>query len=75
MNDIRRSKNQGIIAITLFIAIVLTIIPLPEWARYIRPEWVMLVLIYWCMATPARINVGIAWLMGLIFDGREGKAT
>ena len=73
MSEHQKQQSGSVIVATLLFAILLTIIPLPEWARYLRPEWVILVLIYWCMATPGRINVGIAWLMGMVVDVIHGN--
>ena len=39
----------------------------PQWRGYV-PDWVTLVLIYWCMAAPQRVGVGAAWLVGLGLD-------
>lgn len=65
-------KMSSSLALSIFgslvIALVLTLIPLPEWARAFRPEWVALVLIYWTMAFPEYVGVGIAWLIGLLVD-------
>jgi len=59
----------GLIIIASFIlALILTILPLPEWARPFRPAWHSLVLIYWCLATPQRVGVGIGWFLGLTID-------
>jgi len=71
MNTAPRRGGQVII-ISLLIAYVLTIMPLPEWARDWRPDWVALVLIYWCMAAPQRVGVGVAWLAGLLLDVLHG---
>ena len=57
-----------IIALSFIAALALTVVPLPDWLAPLRPEWVVLVLIYWCMALPERIGVGIAWLTGLLLD-------
>lgn len=57
-----------IIIASLLAALALTILPLPDWLGPIRPEWVVLVLIYWCMALPARVGVGVAWTSGLLLD-------
>ena len=57
---------------SIFAALVLTILPLPMWAVWFRPEWLVLVVIYWCIALPHRVNVGIAWLLGLTLDGLSG---
>ncbi len=68
------NKNTGgwIIFISLFIAFLLTALPLPPWADYWRPAWVAMVLIYWCMAVPNRVGIGIAWCLGLLLDVQQG---
>lgn len=67
-----RTHGGWIIAATLLLALWLSILPLPEWARWARPEWVALVLIYWVIALPQRIGVGMAWLTGIVLDLVEG---
>jgi rod shape-determining protein MreD len=56
------------IAVTFVVAFLLTELPLPDWAALWRPGWVTLVLIYWCMAVPERIGVGVGWMSGLVLD-------
>lgn len=56
------------IAACFFVAFVLAVLPFPEWAERFRPDWVGLVLIYWCIAVPSRVSVGIGWLVGLVLD-------
>ena len=63
-----RHHGGGIILITFIVALVLTILPLPDWGRYLRPDWVGLVLIYWCMALPDRVGVSTGWFAGLMVD-------
>ena len=69
-----RSQGSGTIAATLLVAMILMLIPLPDSARVLRPEWVVLVLIYWTMALPQRVGVGYAWVVGLIVDLIMGGA-
>jgi rod shape-determining protein MreD len=57
-----------VIFVTLTIGVLLTIMPIPEWARPYRPSWYILVLIYWVMALPQRVGVGHAWLLGIAMD-------
>jgi len=66
----RNDKHQGgwLILLSFIIALMLTIIPFPDTLKYIKPEWAALVLIYWSMALPERIGVGIGWLVGLFLD-------
>lgn len=67
-----RHQNGWAIVFSFVAALGLTIMPLPDWAELARPEWVTLVLIYWVMALPDRVGVGIAWSMGLLLDVAKG---
>jgi rod shape-determining protein MreD len=67
------NRSRLVIAITFLVAIVLSILPGPDWAEQFRPNWVALVLIYWCMATPQRVGVGTGWSVGLILDVLYGS--
>jgi len=62
------SRGGIIILLSIIMALLLTVLPLPEWARPFRPPWCTLVLIYWCMATPERVGVGTGWLLGMVVD-------
>lgn len=68
----RRNSGGGIIFLSFVTALTLTITPLPELARMLRPELVAMVLIYWCMALPERMGVGIAWCAGIMLDVAQG---
>jgi rod shape-determining protein MreD len=63
-----KRHGSGVILLTFIVALMLTVFPLPDWARYLRPDWVGLVLIYWCMALPDRVGVSTGWFMGLMVD-------
>jgi rod shape-determining protein MreD len=68
-----QANGRPIIFATLAIALWLSIIPLPDWARWARPEWVAMVLIYWVIALPHRIGIGSAFVTGLVLDLVEGS--
>ncbi len=61
-----------VIVVTFVVAMVLAIVPLsdavPVELGYLRPQWVVLVLIYWVIALPQRVGIGVAWVVGLIVD-------
>jgi len=66
------SKTLRVGLITVIAAFMLAIMPLPDWAVEFRPDWVTLVLIYWVLAFPSYIGVGMAWLAGLLLDVSYG---
>jgi len=68
MATVNQPQGGPVILITILIAMVLMLLPLPDSLRYARPEWVLLTLMYWSMALPDRVGVGYAWLVGLFMD-------
>jgi rod shape-determining protein MreD len=69
------AQRQGgwVIALSLMAALVLTLLPLPQWVSFARPEWVAMVLIYWCMALPNRVGITTGWFLGLLLDVIRGS--
>lgn len=72
MNPMNQHSGSWVIVLSLIIAFLLTAMPLPEWAINWRPAWIAMVLIYWCMALPERIGIGIAWGLGILLDVQQG---
>ena len=66
------AQGYWVILTSLLVALVLALVPLPEWAVWARPEWVALTLIYWCLALPHRVGIITALAVGLALDGLEG---
>lgn len=62
------AHNGIIILFTLLIALMASIMPMPLNADAFRPDWVLIVLMYWCMALPGRVNIVTAWVMGFLLD-------
>jgi rod shape-determining protein MreD len=60
--------SRLIMFLTLLVALLASIMPLPLSVDAFRPDWVLVVLFYWCLALPSRINVISAWVMGFILD-------
>ena len=65
-------RGTWIIVLTLCAAMLLMIMPLPDWARPYRPQWVTLTLIYWCIALPHRVGVGSGFGTGIVLDVLTG---
>ena len=60
------------VVITIIVALMLSIIPLPGWVESFRPDFVVLALIYWAMMLPRTWSVGSAWIVGLLLDVAQG---
>lgn len=61
-----------VVYLSLLVALVLMIVPLPDWAQIYRPNWVALALIYWSMALPKRVGLWVAFFTGIILDTSLG---
>ncbi|HEY0962778.1 MAG TPA: rod shape-determining protein MreD [Pseudomonadales bacterium] len=68
-----RPHGTWFIALTILIAGMLGVMPLPEWLEVWRPEWIALVLVYWVIALPHRVGLFTAWFVGLFIDVLEGS--
>jgi len=64
----KNESNGWIIFITLGIAIILEIMPIPEWGLLYRPQWLPMVIIFWCINAPFRMNIFKVWALGLLLD-------
>lgn len=57
-----------VILLTMAVAFVLTLLPMPDWASPYRPPWVALTLLYWALALPQRVGVFSGFAAGLLLD-------
>ena len=67
-----RFTGGWVIAFSFLLAFLVAGMPLPGWLDRFRPDWVAMVLIYWCMALPYRFGIGMGWLVGLLVDVGRG---
>lgn len=56
------------IYLTILIGLILQVFPLPDWADQLRPQWPLLVLVYWSMLLPERVGIFTAMIVGLFVD-------
>ena len=61
------------ISITLFVALMINLLPLTGWLLAVRPDFVAQVLLYWGIHQPRKIGFLPAWLLGLAMDGADGS--
>ncbi|MAN53274.1 MULTISPECIES: rod shape-determining protein MreD [Marinimicrobium] len=72
MIDLTRGHNRWLVLVALLLALTLAVYPLPLDWRWWRPEFVMLVVVYWVFTLPDHVSLTQVALLGLIQDLVEG---
>lgn len=62
------SKTTLLMWLTLIIALLLSVAPMPEHLEAGRPLWLALVLTFWAMNYPHRVGLLTAWGLGIAQD-------
>jgi rod shape-determining protein MreD len=60
------------VVLTLLMGFLGNLLPLSGVALVVKPDFLALVLLYWCIREPRMISVGIAWCLGLLMDVADG---
>jgi len=68
-----RQTSLVSIYITLVIALLCQLFPWVGQGVVIRPDFMMVVLLYWLLRAPNLCNVGTAWLAGMLVDLATGS--
>ncbi|MEZ0232650.1 MAG: rod shape-determining protein MreD [Methylophilaceae bacterium] len=58
--------------LSLFVAFICYLLPWSGVGLLIRPDFVLLVLLYWLLRSPRLCNIGTAWFAGLLIDLASG---
>ena len=54
--------------LSVFVALVLTIVQLPEWLFHLWPDWIALVIVYWALIDPDRVGPFVAFVIGTLLE-------
>ena len=71
-DEILLPARPWFIVLTLVLALFANLLPLSGVALALRPDFLALVLLYWCIQEPRFVGVGIAWCVGLVMDVGDG---
>jgi len=63
-----RPVSIGQIYLPLFGGLLLYMLPWAGFGLMLRPDFVLLVLLYWLIRAPHLCNIGTAWFMGMLVD-------
>lgn len=60
------------VTVTVVLALIFTIVQLPESIEAARPELLLLLVIYWSLSAPRIAGLAFAWICGLAMDVLAG---
>ena len=63
-----RRHNRWLLPVSVLLALLLGLLPLPAVLQPYRPFWLALVVAYWVIETPERTGLGFAFGVGLVAD-------
>lgn len=64
--------KPALIVFTLTFALLLNLLPISGYARWVRPDFLALVILYWTVHQPHRFGMGMAFALGLVMDVAVG---
>lgn len=65
-------KSSVVLILTFIVALVLEGLVFPAHLIWFKPEWTLLVILYWVIALPLKVGVAVAWFLGLLVDLLQG---
>ena len=63
-----RARNGWVLPVSLLLALLLGLVPLPGLLQPLRPYWLALVLAYWLLEEPEQVGLGVAFTLGVLAD-------
>src|SRR3954468_1776389 len=73
VQEILLPVNGAFIAATFVAALLVNLLPWSGGWLYVKPDFVALVVLYWCIQQPRKVGFTAAWLLGLLMDVAEGS--
>lgn len=65
--------NYIVYIFSLLLGFFLELMPVPIWANWFKPDWLLLIALFWIMTAPETFNVVFVWVLGLILDAVKGS--
>ena len=66
--EILRPVNPWFILLTFLLGLLANMTPSSGIALILKPDFLALVILYWCIQEPRYVGVGMAWMLGLAMD-------
>lgn len=63
-----RTRRAWVLPVSVVLALLLGLLPLPAILQPLRPYWLALVLAFWVIEDSDRVGLGFAFVLGLVAD-------
>jgi rod shape-determining protein MreD len=68
----RMQESRVPVLVTALVALVLSVLPLPQWLAALRPAFLVLTVLYWSIAAPRAGGIGLGFASGVALDVFRG---
>lgn len=66
-------RHSLVVGFTILLALLLSVMPMPEPFSFGRPMWLAMTVAFWVMILPHRVGLVTAWCAGLASDVLYGE--
>lgn len=66
--EIQRPISNTFVVLSILLALFMNVLPWEGIWLMLRPDFVAVVLLYWCMHKPLRVGIGLSWAVGILAD-------
>ena len=73
LHEILLPVKTAFIVFTFVAALLINLLPWSGGWLAVKPDFVALVVLYWCIQQPRKVGFTSAWMLGLIMDVAEGS--
>lgn len=73
MNEEASKGGFFVVLATFLVAIALSQMPLSVFFQWYRPDWTLMVLVFWLLWIPNRVGLIYAFMMGMLLDLSRGS--
>ena len=64
--------SRGRLLLSVFVALTLTVLPLPPWLDVLRPAFLVLTVLFWSVNAPRTGGIALGFFAGLLLDVFQG---
>jgi len=66
------TDSRARLVLSVLVALILTVLPLPPWLDVVRPAFLVLTVLYWSVNAPRAGGLALGFFAGLLLDVFQG---